>query len=263
MRVLLAENNPGMARDISLMLTSVRMDVCTAEAGHPAIDMAHKDMVDVILASARLPDTSIRDMVGILQQRDLNIPVVAYSRAQLTDIQTDMASAGHDLIIGRLDRHDVAARLVKALGPARPAHAIIKIGPLTLDLFTRMLEYEGKAIHVTPREFEIAEFMALQKDRALNHNDFVGELSNMHPGYEGDVVRMHISNLRKKIMTATGGKNYIDTIAGKGFAMRDYEVPVPQRAFKKVFADKSVHKRGKSHSAQKARPKPGTLRLDI
>lgn len=98
----------------------------------------------------------------------------------------------------------------------------IKAGKLTIDLDLRQVYVEDQPIHLTKKEYDIVEFLALRKSRILTKEMILEHLYRA-PDKEPDlkIIDVFICKIRKKISQATGGPTYIHTEWGRGFTMKD------------------------------------------
>jgi two-component system cell cycle response regulator CtrA len=101
------------------------------------------------------------------------------------------------------------------------SESIIRTGALTLNIDERTVELNGKPLHLTSKEYGILELLSLRKGTALTKEMFLNHLYGGIDEPELKIIDVFICKLRKKLADATGGHNYIETLWGRGYMLRD------------------------------------------
>ena len=110
------------------------------------------------------------------------------------------------------------------LRPGRKlCRSVIQTGDLAVDLDNKTVEVCGARVHVTVKEYEMLELLALRKGSTITREMFRSHLygSMDEPGPK--IIDVFISKLRKRLTNASRGKNYIETVSGRGYALREPE----------------------------------------
>jgi len=100
------------------------------------------------------------------------------------------------------------------------AQSVIQTGDPVVNLDTKMVEVGGQRVHLTGEEHQILELLSLRKGTSVTKEMF---LTNLYGGMdepEIKIIDVFICKLRKKLANTSGGKNYIETIWGRGYVMR-------------------------------------------
>ena len=101
------------------------------------------------------------------------------------------------------------------------SQSIIRTGKLAINLDNRTVAAEGGAVHLTPREYAILELLSLRKGTTLTKDMFLNHLYGGMDEPELKIIDVFICKLRKKLAMACEGENYIETVWGRGYALRD------------------------------------------
>jgi len=101
------------------------------------------------------------------------------------------------------------------------AQSIIQVGDLAVNLDTKNVEIDGQRVHLTGKEYKILELLSLRQGRALSKEQFLNHLYGGTDEPEQKIIDVFICKLRKKLNNASGGKEYIETIWGRGYVMRE------------------------------------------
>ena len=103
-----------------------------------------------------------------------------------------------------------------------------------MNLDAKTVEADGKAVHLTGKEYQMLELLSLRKGTTLTKEMFLNHLYGGMDEPELKIIDVFICKLRKKLAEATNGANYIETVWGRGYVLRDpardTERPVAVRA---------------------------------
>src|SRR5271168_4411241 len=120
-------------------------------------------------------------------------------------------------------------RLKKDVSMVR-VESLIRIGKLVINLPARTVEVDGHALHLTGKEYGILELLSLHKGTTVTKEIFLNHLYGGMDEPELKIIDVFICKLRKKLANASNGKNYIETVWGRGYVLRepaDEEVQIP------------------------------------
>jgi two-component system cell cycle response regulator CtrA len=101
------------------------------------------------------------------------------------------------------------------------AQSVIDAGDLRVDLDSKMVEIAGNRVHLTNKEYQMVELLALRKGMTLTKEMFLSHLYGGMDEPELKIIDVFMCKLRKKLANASGGKDYIDTVWGRGYVMRE------------------------------------------
>jgi two-component system cell cycle response regulator CtrA len=101
------------------------------------------------------------------------------------------------------------------------SESLIRTGRLVVDLATRVVSVDDKPVRLTGKEYGILELLCQRKGTTLTKEMFLNHLYEgmNEPGLK--IIDVFVCKLRKKLAQATGGKHYIETVWGRGYALRD------------------------------------------
>ena len=233
MRVLLVEDDPATSRSIELMLTHANLNVYCTDLGEDGIDLAKLYDYDLILLDLNLPDMSGHEVLRQLRLAKIETPILILSGSDDTDSKIRGFGFGADDYMTKpFHREELIARIHAIIRRSKGhAQSIIRTGSVSVNLDAKTVEAEGKAVHLTGKEYQILELLSLRKGTTLTKEMFLNHLYGGMDEPELKIIDVFICKLRKKLSEATGGENYIETVWGRGYVMRD---PVPEMALRRV-----------------------------
>ena len=223
MRVLLVEDDEPTARSIELMLKAESFVVDVTEHGEDGLEIGQLYDYDIILLDLMLPDMDGYEVLRRLRAARVRTPILILSGVAELDAKIKGLGFGADDYVTKpFDRRELLAR-IQAIVRRSQGHSesIIRTGKLCINLDQRTVEAEGNQIHLTGKEYGILELLSLRKGTTLTKEMFLNHLYGGMDEPELKIIDVFICKLRKKLSTATGGTNYIETVWGRGYVLWD------------------------------------------
>jgi len=208
MRVLLVEDDPTTARSIELMLTHSNFNVYCTDMGEDAVELSKLYDYDLILLDLNLPDMAGLDVLRQIRVARVDTPVLILTGDLDTDTKLRGFGGGADDYLTKpFHREELVARI----------HAIIR----------RSKGHAQSVIRTGQLNVNLDALLSLRKGTTLTKEMFLNHLYGGMDEPELKIIDVFICKLRKKLAEATGGENYIETVWGRGYVLRD---PVGQPA---------------------------------
>jgi two-component system, cell cycle response regulator CtrA len=223
MRVLLIEDDSATAQSIELMLKSESFNVYATDLGEEGIDLGKIYDYDIIILDLNLPDMSGFEVLRKLRVSKVKSPVLILSGlAGLEDKIKGLGFGADDYMTKPFHKDELVAR-IQAIVRRSKGHAqsVINTDDLSINLDSKMVEINGTRVHVTGKEYQMLELLALRKGTTLTKEMFLSHLYGGMDEPEMKIVDVFICKLRKKLANASGGKDYIETVWGRGYVMRE------------------------------------------
>ena len=223
MRVLLVEDDSNTAQSIALLLKSEGFICDTTDLGEDGLEIGKLYDYDIILLDLMLPDIDGYEVLRRLRAARVNTPILILSGLNEMDSKLKGLGFGADDYLTKpFDRRELVAR-IQAIVRRSKGHSesVIKTGKLAVNLDTRTVEIAGQPLHLTGKEYAILELLALRKGTTLTKEMFLNHLYGGMDEPELKIIDVFICKLRKKLSAATGGENYIETVWGRGYVLRD------------------------------------------
>ncbi len=231
MRILLVEDDPTTSRSIELMLTHANLNVYCTDMGEDGVDLAKLYDYDLILLDLNLPDMSGHDVLRQIRQARVETPILILSGSDDTENKLKGFGFGADDYLTKpFHREELVARIHAIIRRSKGhSQSVIKTGQISVNLDAKTVDVGGKTVHLTGKEYQMLELLSLRKGTTLTKEMFLNHLYGGMDEPELKIIDVFICKLRKKLAEATGGDNYIETVWGRGYVLRDPAIAAPPR----------------------------------
>jgi two-component system, cell cycle response regulator CtrA len=228
MRVLLIEDDAAIAQSIELMLKSESFNVYTTDLGEEGIDLGKIYDYDIILLDLNLPDMSGFDVLRKLRVSKVKTPILILSGlAAIEDKIKGLGFGADDYMTKPFHKDELVARIHAIVRRSKGhAQSVINIDDLCLNLDAKTVEVNGARVHLTGKEYQMLELLALRKGTTLTKEMFLSHLYGGMDEPEMKIIDVFICKLRRKLANASGGKDYIETVWGRGYVAREPEARI-------------------------------------
>ena len=105
------------------------------------------------------------------------------------------------------------------------AQSVIQTGDLVVNLDTKTVEVSSQRVHLTGKEYQMLELLSLRKGTTLTKETFLNHLYGGMDEPAQKIIDVFMCKLRKKLAKASSGKNYIETVWGRGYMLSE---PAPR-----------------------------------
>ena len=229
MRILLVEDDPTTSRSIELMLTHANLNVYCTDLGEDGVDLAKLYDYDLILLDLNLPDMSGHEVLRQVRLARVDTPILILSGTDDTEAKIKGFGFGADDYLTKPFHRDELVARIHAIIRRSKGHSqsVIKTGVVNVNLDAKTVDVGGTTVHLTGKEYQMLELLSLRKGTTLTKEMFLNHLYGGMDEPEQKIIDVFICKLRKKLAEATGGLNYIETVWGRGYVLRE-PAPVAQ-----------------------------------
>ena len=222
MRVLLVEDDAATAGGIELATASDYAGCTIVASGEEGLRLAARYAYDIIVLDLMLPDMQGLEFIRRLRLARLCVPVLVLSGLADIDIKIEALNRGaDDYLVKPFDMRELKARM-EAI--ARRAKTVpddtLRAGPLEISRQHHTAEIGGRALSLSPKEFDILELLCLRRGEALHKDTILGHLYGGMDEPAAKIIDVFGCKLRKKLLAASGGGIQIDTVWGFGYVLR-------------------------------------------
>lgn len=231
MRVLLVEDDTPIARSIQMMLQSEGFVVDMTDLGEDGLEIGKLYDYDIIVLDLMLPDIDGYEVLRRLRAARVQTPILILSG--LNEPNNKVKGLGYgadDYLTKPFDRAELIARIHAIIRRSKGhSESIIRTGKLAVNLDAHTVEVDSKPLHLTGKEYGILELLSLRKGTTLTKEMFLNHLYGGIDEPELKIIDVFVCKLRKKLGGATGGDNYIETVWGRGYVLRDPQSETAER----------------------------------
>jgi two-component system, cell cycle response regulator CtrA len=223
MRVLLVEDDSATAASIEMMLRTEGFICDTTDLGEDGLEIGKLYDYDIIILDLMLPDIDGYEVLRRLRAARVRTPILILSGlGELDHKIKGLGFGADDFLTKPFDRRELIARIQAIVRRAKGhSESVIRTGKLTVNLDSRTVEVEGHPLHLTGKEYGILELLSLRKGTTLTKEMFLNHLYGGMDEPELKIIDVFVCKLRKKLSIATAGENYIETVWGRGYVLRD------------------------------------------
>ena len=223
MRILLVEDDATTSKSIEMLLSHASLNVYMTDLGEEAIDLAKLYDFDLILLDLKLPDMSGHEVLRQLRLARIDTPTLILSGDDNTDRKIrGLGSGADDYLIKPFHREELVARIHAIIRRSKGhSQSIIETGKIALNLDAKTVEVDGKSVHLTGKEYQMLELLSLRKGTTLTKEMFLNHLYGGMDEPELKIIDVFICKLRKKLSRACANENYIETVWGRGYVLKD------------------------------------------
>jgi two-component system KDP operon response regulator KdpE len=221
-RVLVVDDERAIRRYLHAALNAHGYIIYEAVSGQEALSAAAAEHPDLIILDLGLPDI---DGVEVTRQiREWSqVPIIILSvREQERDKVAALDAGADDYLTKPFSTGELMARIRVALrrSTETSAEPVFTSGELVVNLPRRLVTIKGQEISLTPTEYDLLRTLVQNAGKVLTHRQLL--LKAWGPGYESEphLLRVNISNLRRKIEPDATRPRYIITEPGVGYRLK-------------------------------------------
>jgi two-component system KDP operon response regulator KdpE len=224
-RVLVVDDEPQFLRALQTNLRGAGYEVTTATTAEDALSAAALQPPEAVILDLLLPDGRGTDVCAALR-RWTDVPIILVSAVGEEAEKIAALDAGADDYVTKpFAVGELLARLRAVLRRVgAPSEPVLELGDLVVDLEKREVTVGGKAVHLTPHEFDLLRVLALNDGKLLTHKTLLREVWGPAYQLESSYLHVYVSQLRRKLEQDPSLPRYILTEPGIG-----YRLVVPDR----------------------------------
>jgi two-component system, OmpR family, response regulator len=222
MRVLVVEDDPGVATFVGKGLAEASYTVDMANNGVDGFRLAQSQQYDCVVLDLMLPGKDGFSIIRDLREKGISSPIICLTARDGVDDRVRGLNLGADDYLPKpFSFSELLARIHALL---RRGHGTspttIVVADLTIDLLARTVHRAGKRIDLSVRESALIEYLARNSGRVLSRTMILEHVWGMNQDPLTNVIDVHINRLRKKVDIGFE-KCLIHTIRGVGYVLRE------------------------------------------
>lgn len=221
MRILLVEDEPGIAQFIKQGLEEEAYVVDVAENGILGLQYALSGDYDLLLLDWMLPGNSGLEICRQFRKKFKDIPIL-FLTAKDTVQETilGLQAGANDYLKKPFSFDELVERIKVQLRPKNREQEKLKLGNITLNTGTHQAFHGQEEILLTQKEFALLEYLIRNKETVCKRTKIIKDVWDIHFEYKTGVLDVYINALRKKLKLQKE-EDYIQTIRGVGYIAKE------------------------------------------
>ncbi len=219
--VLVIEDDKGIQKFLKELLTENEYSVQTASDGIAGMEIISKSLPDLVVLDLGLPNLSGETVCLELRKKHPSLPIIILTaRDSVSDIVRGLDLGADDYMTKPFVADEFLARIKARLRKQENGNTKLKIADLELDSETLEVKRGDKTIQLTPKEFQLLQYLMSNLGRVLTRDMILNRIWLYSPDIETRVVDVYMGYLRKKI----DGKSknpLIHSVRGFGYVIKE------------------------------------------
>ncbi len=223
MKVLVVEDDRGVAVSLTDGLTDAGYEVEHAATGAAALDVEAERDVDVVLLDLGLPDMDGRDVCRELRSRASNVPIIMLTaRGDEFDRVLGLELGADDYVTKPFSVRELVARIRAVTRRTTATDGGDNgdpqtIGPLSIDRRSRRVTMGADPVTLTAKEFDLLAFLATDPGAVQSRTEILDHVWDTNWYGPTKTVDAHVAAVRKKL----GDARWIEAVRGVGFRFEE------------------------------------------
>jgi two-component system KDP operon response regulator KdpE len=223
LKILVVDDERPIRRFLNASLGN-RYTILEAENGSEAIQSTAVNHPDLVILDLGLPDMDGTEVTQRLREWT-DVPVIVISVRDSEEDKVAALDAGADDYLTKpFGTSELLARIRVALRHSNKTEsesAIYQNNGLTIDFIKREVRVEDRPITLTPTEYNILKILVTHAGKVLTHHQLIKEVWGGNYEADSHLLRVNVSNLRRKIENDTLKPQYIITEPGVGYRLKE------------------------------------------
>jgi two-component system, OmpR family, KDP operon response regulator KdpE len=219
--VLIVDDERSIRLSLKTILGNFGFDIVEAARGEEAVALVRSEPFDAVLLDINMPGIGGIEVCRIMRKVSPRLPIVMLTVQGSEDRKVEALNAGADDYITKpFQLRELTARLRAAVRRNRltdDQNAAIQIGDILLDPGRHLVEKKGRGVHLTPKQFELLNYLMAHAGRPIPHAKLLRSVWGPEYGNELEYLRTYIRQIRMKIEDDPADPRYLLTDSHIGY----------------------------------------------
>ncbi len=221
MRILIIEDESGIANFIKQGLEEESYAVDVADNGITGLDWALSNEYDLLLVDWMLPGKIGIEVCQEFRKTNTSTPIIFLTaKDTVQDTIQGLRAGANDYMKKPFHFEELLERIKVQLRPQSGEHERFTLGKVVLDVSAHQVWKDGEEVFLTQKEFALFEFLVRNKGRVCRRTRIIESVWDIHFDYDTGIIDVYINAIRKKL-NLKKEENYIQTIRGVGYIAKD------------------------------------------
>lgn len=223
MRILVIEDESGIANFLNAGLTEEGFAIDVANEGNSGLELSLTNDYDLILLDWMIPSLSGIEVCRRIRKVKKTLPIILLTaKDTVQDTVFGLEAGASDYIKKPFAFEELLARIRVQLRTKEEVDSLLSINDIKLSPVTHQVWRGNKEIILTQKEFALLEFLLRNKGKVCTRTRIIEHVWDIHFESDTSVIDVYINSLRKKL-NINHVENYIQTIRGVGYIIREDE----------------------------------------
>ena len=221
-RVLVVDDENSIRRYLRAALSAQGFTVYEAASGEEAVNAVLNNRPDIIILDLGLPDFDGIEVTRRLREWSQTPIIILSVREAENDKIAALDAGADDYLTKPFSTGELMARMRVAMRRLanKSDEPVLQVDDLKLDLSRRLVTVSEKEISLTPTEYDILRLLMQNAGKVLTHRHLLRQVWGTAYESEMHLLRVNISNLRRKIEPDPARPHYLVTESGVGYRLR-------------------------------------------
>jgi two-component system, OmpR family, KDP operon response regulator KdpE len=218
-RVLLVDDDQALVRALTLILTTDGYEVVVAQTGEDGLNQASLHHPDVVLLDLGLPGIDGAEVIRGIRSWS-SMPIIVLSARHQSVSKVEALDAGADDYVTKpFGMDELFARLRVALRRTSlpPDQPVVEAEGFTIDLVNKRVTRDGSDVHLTPKEWDVAEVLVRNPGRLVSQRELLHSVWGPEYETETEYLRVLMGRLRLKLESDRSRPRHFRTEPGMGY----------------------------------------------
>lgn len=221
MKILVVEDQDGIAAFLEQGLTEESFNVDVAYDGNKGLELALSGDYDLLLLDWMLPGISGIEICNQFREKCKKTPIIFLTAKDTVDETVQgLQSGANDYVKKPFHFDELLERIKVQLRPKSENVTKYVLGNISLNTDTHQVFKEEEEIYLTQKEFALLEFLLQNKGKVCERTNIIENVWDIHFEYNTGVIDVYINALRKKL-SLLDDENYIQTVRGIGYIAKE------------------------------------------
>jgi DNA-binding response OmpR family regulator len=224
-RLVLVEDEDAIVRPLCSSLEREGFDVRRFARAEDAIDRLESLAPDLVVMDVALPGMSGFRACEVIRRRSSVPLIMLTARGEESDRLAGYQAGADDYVAKPFSVHELVARIRAILRRVRAdgdgTEAPVTIGGLRLDPARREVSVEGRIVQLTPREFDLLEYLMRKSPAVVTRRELIAAVWDAHWSGPTKTLDVHIAQIRRKIEQEPHHPRYLHTERGVGYLVAE------------------------------------------
>ena len=230
-KLLIVDDEPSIVTLLTFNLEKEGYQVTSATDGMEGYELALNHSFDFLILDVMLPNLDGIEITKKLRQEKIETPIlVLTAKDDPIDRILGLEIGADDYLTKPFSPREVVARMKAIFRRIEPRSAknetekpqeLITVGKIVADVNNYQVTVDGKAIVLTPKEFELLVYFMRRKERVIDRDTLLDRIWHFDFDGQSRIVDVHVSHLREKIEDDPKHPQYLQTVRGFGYKFQE------------------------------------------